>query len=196
MFKFSVLRPNMFPLGRFFFESLFASLLGLILGPLLGYLLFPATAQAWNPDYAYDLPKQRRMCVRRIEDKQVEFKAIFADEDCPKDAKRFIVVFAKEPRGALALVPSTTSQKFYPPLTLKWPTDQNPTRTHLWHFTCVDLEEKDVLGSKIHLYRYLGEVTFKASQQCLEAEARALNYCQEQLKGQTLLENCSIPWGS
>jgi hypothetical protein len=196
MLKFSVSRPNMFLLRRFFFGPLLAPLLGLILGPFLGSLIIPRKVHAWNSDYAYDLPKQRRMCVRRVEGKQVEFKAIFSDEDCPKDAKRYIVVFAKEPRGALALVASTTSQKFYPPLTLKWPTAQNPTRTHLWHFTCVGLEEKDVLGSKIHLYRYLGEVTFKASQQCLDAEARALNYCQEQLKGQTLLENCAIPWGS
>ncbi|MDX1386033.1 MAG: hypothetical protein R3257_00480 [bacterium] len=153
-------------------------------------------AGAWNPDYAYDLPKQRRMCVRRVQGHEVEFKAIFSDEDCPKEARRYIVVFAKEPKGAIGLVASTTSQKFYPPLTLKWPTDQNPTRTQLWHFTCVEVGEKNVLGSKIQLYRLRGEVTSKISQQCIEAEARALRYCQDKLKGQTLLENCSIPWGS
>ena len=175
MFRFSVLWPNMFLLGAF--------LLGL------------NSASAWNPDYAYELPKKRRMCVRRDGQHGILFYSIFSNEDCPAKSKRYIVVFGKEPAGSIALIRSTTAQKFYPPLTLQWPTDNNPSRTRLWHFTCVKLGEKDVLGAKIQLYQYLGEVTSDAKQECQEAESRALIYCKKQLKGEVLLENCPISVG-
>lgn len=105
------------------------------------------------------------------------------------------MVFAKEPKGALALLPTKTSQLFYPPLTLRWPADQNLTRTPLWHFTCVVKGERDILGSKVSLYRYRGELTASTRQDCLEAEARALRYCQEKLNGEELLEACPLGWG-
>lgn len=175
MFKFSVLRPSMFL--------------------LLAFFLGQNSALAWNPDYAYGLPKKRRMCVRREGPNNILFYSIYTNEDCPTPAKRYIVVFGKDPRGSMALMRSTTSQRFYPPLTLQWPTDNNPSRTRLWHFTCVKLNEKDVLGSKVELYQYLGEVTSDGKQECFEAEERALTYCKTQLKGESLLENCPISSG-
>lgn len=163
---------------------------------LLGlFFLFPLKSWAWNPDYAYDLPKQRRMCVQRLGKGQVKFSAIFSDEDCPDTSKRYIVVFARNPRGAIGMIRATTSQKFYPPLTLKWPTKKNPSHTALWHFTCVSLGERQILDSKIQLYQYLGEYLANDKVPCTEAESRARNYCETQLKGQSLLESCPIPWG-
>lgn len=163
---------------------------------LLGlFFLNFSEAKAWDPDYAYDLPKQRRMCVERLPKGKVKFSSIFSDEECPKTAQRYIVIFAKKPRGAMGLIGATTSQKFYPPLTLKWPTKKNPSRTQLWHFTCVTLGERRVLDSKIQLYEYLGEYLADDKVPCLEAENRARKYCEETLKGQILLEACPIPWG-
>ncbi|MDX1387160.1 MAG: hypothetical protein R3257_06185 [bacterium] len=176
MLKFSVLRPTMFLLGTF----------------LLGF----SPAQAWNPDYGYGLPKQRRMCVKSMGDGRVQFRAILSHEDCPQESRRYIVIFGKEPRGAIGLLKSSTSQKFYPPLTLKWPTEKNPSRTELWHFTCVTMGEREILGSKVSLYKYLGEITAQADKDCLEVEARALQFCQKELKGESLLESCLISWGS
>jgi hypothetical protein len=178
--KFSVLRPNLFPLGLFFFLVLFTH------SPKL---------PAWNPDYAYDLPKQRRMCVRREGHASVFFYSIASEENCPATERRYLVVFAREPKGAVALLATTSSRDFYPPLTLKWPPDENPTAGQLWHFTCVKTGEKDILGSKVQLYQYLGEMTANATQDCLAAEGRALRYCQEAFKGEALLEACPIAWG-
>jgi hypothetical protein len=175
--KFSVLRPSLFPLVLLFF------------------LGTPSPVWPWNPDYAYDLPKQRRMCARRETDDSIYFYSIPAEANCPTTEQRYLVVFAKEPKGAIALLPTTSSRDFYPPLTLKWPPDTNPTAGQLWHFTCVKSGEKEILGSKVVLYQYLGELTADVKQDCLSAEARALRYCQEQYKGETLLEACPIAWG-
>jgi hypothetical protein len=180
MSRFSVLRPSLFLLGLFFFSLFFG------LAPEL---------RAWNPDYAYDLPKQRRMCVRREKDDTVFFYSILSDEECPPTEARYLVIFAREPRGAMALLETNTSQKFYPPLTLKWPPDEKISQSRLWHFTCVKLGEKEILGSKVQLYRYMGEMTSDVRQDCLEAEERALQYCQKEYKGEELLEQCPITWG-
>ena len=176
--KFSALRPSLFLLGLFF------------LLPCL-----PKVTEAWNPDYAYDLPKQRRMCVHREPDGSLFFSSILTDEDCPHGETRYLVIFAKEPRGAMAMIQTTTDQIFYPPLTLKWPPDDTASRTQLWHFTCVKAGEKEILGSKVKLYQYLGEMTANVQQDCLEAEGRALRYCQEHFKGEALLEACPIGFG-
>jgi hypothetical protein len=180
MAMFSVLRPSLFLPGLFLFF--------LCLG-------FAPELRAWNPDYAYDLPKQRRMCQRLEPDGSIFLHSILSDEACPQGEQRYLVVFAKEPRGAMALLATKTAEIFYPPLTLKWPPDENFTRNQLWHFTCVKSDEKDVLGSKVTLYKYLGEMTADVRQDCLEAEDRALHYCQEQYKGDELLEACPITWG-
>lgn len=176
--RFSVLRPSLFPLALFFF-----------------LITLPLPTRAWNPDYAYDLPKQRRMCVRREGTDSVILYSISADENCPPEEQRYLVVFAKEPKGAVALLKTTTSHHFYPPLTLKWPPDPNTTAGQLWHFTCVKAGEREILGSKVRLFQYLGEMTADVKQDCLAAEGRALRYCQEELKGEELLETCPIAWG-
>lgn len=180
MYKFSVLRPNLFLLVLFFF---------------LITLIFPRENQAWNPDYAYELPKQRRLCLQREPNGSLFFYSVEPEEECPEGQSRYLVIFAKEPHGAMALLEIKTSQFFYPPLTLKWPPDETFTRNQIWHFTCVQAGEKEILGSKVTLYKYLGEMTANIQQDCLEAEGRALRYCQEQFKGEQLLETCPLTWG-
>lgn len=193
MFVFSVRCPNLFPLRRFFC-TFFSTLL-----ILLFFLLFLGSippAPAWNPDAAYGLPKQRRMCVKRLPQGRIAFNSIASDEDCPPGETRYVVIFAKEPRGALALVKSTTSQKFYPPLSVQWPARKDSTRTSLWHFTCVGEEVWEILGSDLEMLKYKGELTSpQKDSSCSEAEVRALQYCQEHLGGESLLETCSLSWG-
>lgn len=161
------------------------------------WLLFPLPeAKAWNPDVAYGLPQERRMCVRRDSDESILFTAIAEDEDCPTGSRRYIVYFAKEPRGAMALIPTTTSLRFYPPLTLQWPADHNFSGSPLWHFTCVQKTEISPLGNRMELNSYRGEMTFSGKQDCLEAEQRALRFCQDEWKGAALLESCPLSWGT
>lgn len=165
------------------------------------FLLIPffwgiSPVRAWNPEYAYGLPKLRRMCVTRPEKDLVHLRAIAPDEDCPEGSTRYVVAFAKEPRGSMALVRSATSQHFYPPLTLTWPPEARLSRTQIWHFTCVESSERPVLDTTVRLMRYKGEITSDKKNECMEAERRALEYCIEELKGQSLLESCLIPWGS
>ncbi len=153
-------------------------------------------AQAWNPDYAYGLPRQRRMCVQRQAGNQVHLTSILPDEDCPVAATRYIVIFGKEPRGSIALMPTTTDLKFYPPLVLVWPAQEDTTQTHLWHFTCVKPHEVMILNSKISLMKYKGEITATADKtECLDVEKRALKYCQDKFEGEELLESCPLGWG-
>jgi len=57
-------------------------------------------SQAWNDDYAYGLPKQKRMCVKRDADQTVLFTSVYSEEDCPEGSQRYIVVFGREPKGA------------------------------------------------------------------------------------------------
>lgn len=164
---------------------------------LIGAFFFDfSSARAWNPDYGYGLPRQRRMCAKRESATSVHFYSIAPNEDCPQGSSRYIVVFGRRPRGSMALIRSTTSHKFYPPLTLTWPWEAKKSRQHLWHFTCVQHEERDVLDSKVRLFRYKGEITSGSKYECGEAEIRALKYCQDNLKGEELLESCPIPWGS
>lgn len=164
---------------------------------LLGLFFFmPFPAQAWNPDYSYNLPLQRRMCVKRTGTHKLKFYSITMDQDCPKGSSRYVVVFGRNPPGSIALLASTTSQKFYPPLTLEWPPEPKLRNNKLWHFTCVELGEKQLLDSKVQLYQYKGEITAEGKKECVEVEKRALQYCQETLKGKTLLESCPIPWGN
>ncbi len=160
---------------------------------LLGLILSPE-AQAWNPDYGYDLPKQRRMCVVHSEDRS-SFYAISPSEDCEAPAQRYIVVFSREPQGAMALLPAKTSNAFYPPLVVRWPTEQNPNRVGLWHFTCVAEREQQLLDSSLTLYEYKGELTTNGNQDCSEAAERLLQYCQDGLQGDKLLESCPLSWG-
>lgn len=160
---------------------------------LLGELFFlPRPALGWNPDYAYGLPKQKRMCLHRESAQSLHLYPISSEEDCPAGDNRYIVVFAKEPQGAMALVPSTTSQQFYPPLTLNWPPDESKSMDRLWHFTCVQTLEQEVLGSKVQLMKYRGEITSRTSEACWEAKERALKFCQDHMEGEELLENCSL----
>jgi hypothetical protein len=149
---------------------------------------------AWNPDYAYDLPKQRRMCLKRETPDTVRLYSISQEETCPEGSQRYIVVFGRNPRGSVALLPSTSAVEFYPPLTLVWPPRNPSSSNRLWHFTCVEPVEKEILESRVELFRYKGEITFKGNQDCFETEERALEYCQSDLKGQALLETCPIQW--
>jgi hypothetical protein len=135
------------------------------------------------------------MCARREGHDSIFFYSILSEETCPPTEQRYLVVFAREPKGAVALLATTTSRNFYPPLILKWPPDERISQGQLWHFTCVKSGEKEILGSKVVLYRYLGELTGDVRQDCMSVEARALRYCQEEFKGETLLEACPISWG-
>lgn len=192
MLVFSAGFPNLFLLRRFFCTFFYFSVISAFIMP---FFLNISNSWAWNPDVAYGLPKQRRMCVKRLGQGQVQFRAIGLEEDCPAGERRYVTIFAKEPRGALALVKSTTAGKFYPPLGLQWPSKQSPTRTRLWHFTCVGEEIWEILGSELHLNKYLGEMTLPTKESsCSEAEARALSHCQKRLKGDRLLENCGFEW--
>ncbi len=173
------------------FSALCTARFLLILG-----MLWPPPLLAWNPDVAYGLPKQRRMCVKREGPDTLHFFSILHDEPCPEDARRYIVVFGKEPRGSIGLIAASTSHKFYPPLTLAWPViGAEFSGSPLWHFTCVKPEQIDLLQSPIELLRYRGEITSTGKKDCLEAQGRALKFCQEEWKGEKLLEECPIGWG-
>ncbi len=151
-----------------------------------------SSVTAWNPDYAYNLPQQRRMCVKRDSDETIRFYSILSDEDCPPDARRYLVVFAKEPPGGIALVPTTTSLRYYPPLTVQWPPKEKLSSTPLWHFTCLKNEELEVLDSKIPLQSYRGEITSSGKLDCFSAAERALKYCKKEYQGDSLLEQCPL----
>jgi hypothetical protein len=161
---------------------------------LLGLQLSSRTAQTWNPDYAYDLPRQVRMCVKRVEDK-IQFSSVAPEAECPAGSRRYLIVFGKEPRGAMALMPIATAQRFYPPLVLSWPEKEGFNSNPLWHFTCVKTHELNLLESKITMKDYKGEITSRKGEDCLEASARALKYCQEEYQGDELLEKCPLSWG-
>jgi len=155
------------------------------------------SSQAWNPDYAYGLPKQRRMCVKRDGPNTLTFTSIQSDEDCPPTLGRYIVVFAREPKGAIGMVKSSTSLRVFPPLVLSWPANNEESGSPLWHFTCVKAEEMPVLDSKVSLMRYRGEITSRGGRtDCSSAEKNALKYCQDQWKGESLLETCPMSWGA
>lgn len=161
----------------------------------LAFLIFafPLGLRAWNEEYAFNLPQERRMCVQRAEDGLV-FTSIDSDADCPPGSKRYVVIFGKEPRGAMALIPTSTSLRFYPPLTLNWPAKDRFSASPLWHFTCLGKAELSPLGVKLSLPTYRGEITAPGKGDCLEAEKRALSYCQGELNGSALLESCPIGW--
>ncbi len=150
---------------------------------------------AWDPDYAYGLPKQRRMCVHREPGGTLLFSSILPDEDCAVGSRRYIVVFGRDPAGSIGLLPSSTSLKFYPPLVLSWPVGNEYSGSPLWHFTCVKPEEIEVLQSRISLLRYKGEITSGGKKDCAEAQRRALKYCQQEWEGESLLEDCPVGWG-
>lgn len=161
-----------------------------------GGLLWPNPAPAWNPDVTYGLPQERRMCVQRDPERGIRFFSIQEDQDCPEGSRRYLVIFAKEPRGAMALIPTSTSLRFYPPLTLNWPANEQNSGSPLWHFTCVQKHEISPLGTKVSLQSYRGEITFRGKQDCLEAEQRALRFCQQEWNGGALLESCPLSWGN
>ncbi|HCU23939.1 MAG TPA: hypothetical protein DF383_02890 [Deltaproteobacteria bacterium] len=167
-------------------------ILGLTFFLFFGFSRF---ATAWNSDYVYGLPKERRMCVQRDGEDGILFRSIASDEDCPPGFRRYIVIFAKEPRGAMALVPTATSLRFYPPLVLNWPAGDNFSSNSLWHFTCIQNHEIEPLGYKLALQSYRGEITFEGREDCQAAERRALKFCREEWAGATLLENCPLSWG-
>lgn len=154
----------------------------------------PVATRAWNEDYAYGLPQERRMCVQRLEPDGLTFTSIEPDADCPPEAKRYIVIFGKEPKGAMALIPTTTSLRFYPPLILNWPAKDRFSANPLWHFTCMAKAELNPLGVKLSLPVYRGEITAHGRVNCLDAEQRALLYCREEMKGESLLETCPLSW--
>ena len=165
------------------------------LGFLLGTLI-SSPCQAWNEDYAYGLPQERRMCVQREDEQGILFTSIEPDADCPPEAKRYIVIFGKEPKGAMALIPTSTSLRFYPPLTLHWPAKDRFSASPLWHFTCVGRAELNPLGVKLSLQTYRGEITSGGKEDCLEAERRALAFCKKEWQGEALLEICPLSWSS
>lgn len=162
----------------------------------LGFLILaiPCGLWAWNEEYAYNLPQERRMCVQRVDEEGLTFTSIEPDADCPPGSKRYVVIFGKEPRGAMALIPTSTSLRFYPPLTLNWPAKDRFSASPLWHFTCLGRAELNPLGVKLSLPTYRGEITAHGKGDCLEAEKRALNYCREEMSGDALLETCPIGW--
>lgn len=162
---------------------------------LILMLATPFRLHAWNPDVAYGLPLQRRMCVERSGTDTVRFFSVAEDEECPETSRRYVVVFGKEPRGALALLPIATSRKIYPPLVLSWPERAGFNGNPLWHFTCVQNHELSVLESKLTVFGYRGEITSNGAKDCLEAQTRALKYCQEEWQGNDLLEKCPLSWG-
>jgi hypothetical protein len=159
-------------------------------------LFLPSQAFSWNQDYAYGLPKQRRMCVKHETPDTLVFSSVFSDERCPPGSRRYVVVFGREPRGSMGLLAVSTAEKFYPPLTLTWPA-QAPefSGSPLWHFTCVKPHEVLLLESPIDMLSYKGEITFTGKKDCLEAQQRALEYCREEWRGEALLENCPLGWG-
>ena len=161
---------------------------------LFGLLLPVSPAQGWNEDYAYGLPQERRMCVERSEEDGLTFSSIPPDADCPPGAKRYIVIFGKEPKGAMALVPTSTSLRFYPPLVLNWPAKERFSASPLWHFTCLGKTELNPLGVKLSLPSYRGEITSRGKEDCLQAEKRALAFCRKEWSGESLLETCPLSW--
>lgn len=162
---------------------------------LLGLFFWPLGARAWNPEYAYGLPLQRRMCVNRETEDAVHFSSVSMDETCPPGSRRYVVVFGKEPRGSIALMPITTAQRVYPPLVLTWPERPGFNGTPLWHFTCVETRELKLLESKLTVVGYRGEITSNGARECLDAQKSALLYCQEEWQGDDLLEKCPLGWG-
>ncbi|HEX5033921.1 MAG TPA: hypothetical protein VFW62_05525, partial [bacterium] len=126
------------------------------------------------------------MCVQRVEEDGLTFTAIEHDADCPPGAKRYIVIFGKEPKGAMALLPTATSLRFYPPLTLSWPAKDRFSADPLWHFTCLAKAEFNPLGVKLSLPTYKGEITARGRENCIDAEQRALDYCRREMKGDSL----------
>lgn len=162
---------------------------------LLGAFFWPLGARGWNPDVAYGLPLQRRMCVSREVDDTVHFSSVSPQETCPPGARRYVVVFGKEPRGSVAMLPITTAQRFYPPLVLSWPEREGFNGNPLWHFTCIETQEINLLESKLTVMGYRGEITTNGSKDCLEAQQRAMKYCETEWQGDDLLEKCPLSWG-
>lgn len=167
-----------------------------VLFPIALIFLLSSSAEAWNPDVAYGLPKQRRMCVQRDAEGTVTFTSVPPDEQCPDGTQRYVVVFGKEPKGAIGMIASSTSHKIYPPLTLEWPAHSKEfSGSPLWHFTCVKPAQITVLEMPVEMLSYKGEITSNGKKDCSEAQARALKFCQEQWRGESLIENCPIGWG-
>lgn len=149
---------------------------------------------AWNPDYAYGLPKQREFCAKRDSKDTWLFRPLGLEEACNKGEMNYLAVFAKEPRGAVALIKLKKLKDFYPKPGIKWPPEAKSPDQGLWHFSCVGEKKIKVLNTQVSLPVFLGDLTAPTSRSCEESRQRAQEHCEKKLKGQSLLENCGAYW--
>ena len=162
---------------------------------VLAFLAFFASQLwAWNSDYAYGPPQQRRLCVKRIAENRLRFSTISEEEDCSSGSQRYIAVFSPRPEEGIGLIPSASSARFYPPLTASWPQNKEQSIAKLWHFTCVKRESIEMLKSEVELMRYRGEITADGKNYCESVRLEALRFCQDEWKGEELLEACPDTW--
>ncbi len=161
---------------------------------VISMMIFSFQSSGWNPDYTLTLPKQTQVCVQKDSEAKVNIKEVAFDEPCAAGQQRHLIIFSREPKGGMALVPITSSMKFYPPLTIQWPPEPRFSSTQIWHFTCVKNFQKKIMDQVVDLKAYKGEITANSDIQCEEAHKHALDYCQNEYKGNAILENCLMAW--
>jgi len=149
---------------------------------------------AWNPNYAYGLPTQREFCAKRDSKETWKFRPLGLEELCQKDEIHYLAVFAKEPRGAVALIKLKKFKDFYPKPGIKWPAEALAPDKGLWHFTCLGERKVEVLDTQVSLRVFLGDFTAPTKRSCEESRAAAHKHCQKKLKGQEILESCAGYW--
>ncbi len=159
-------------------------------------IFYSSSLFAWNEDYAPEKQiTSRTVCVKSGDpNSEILFsvRSIPVDEACLKEENRRQLVVGKTPLGSLALFPLMPKQFFSPPLKLEWqPRWNSSPRSKLWHFTCVKLIPDEIFGTSYEKQRYLGEITSSAEKQsCESASIGARTYCEEQLGGSKLMEEC------
>ncbi|MCB1214581.1 MAG: hypothetical protein KDK66_03800 [Deltaproteobacteria bacterium] len=161
------------------------------------FLLFGKLSQdlwAWNPDYAYPLPRQREFCAKRDSKETWLFRPLGLQEVCEKNESHYLAVFAKEPRGAIALIKLSKYQGFFPKPGIKWPPEASQPDQGLWHFSCLGEKTIPVFDTEVRLRVFLGDLTAPSSQSCEASKKSAQDFCQKKLKGQEILESCAGYW--
>ncbi len=157
--------------------------------------LFCTTLFAWNDDYAPEKQiTSRTVCVKTADSNSTLILSVHSipiDEACPKEEIRHQLIVGKNPLGSLALFPLMPKQSFFPPLKLEWQARGGTSNHKLWHFTCLKLIPDEIFGTPYEKRRYLGEITSSAEKQsCESASIGARTYCEQQLGGSELLEQC------
>ncbi|MCP5468163.1 MAG: hypothetical protein H7A32_02715 [Deltaproteobacteria bacterium] len=157
-------------------------------------ITFSFQSSAWNPDYTLFIPQQSQVCIDQEASDKVKVHEVAFDERCPPGQQRYLALFSREPRGAMALIPITSSMQFYPPLSIQWPPDPQLSKNQIWHFTCIRKFQKKILDQVVDLKSYKGEITADSQISCEEAHQQALDYCINEYKGNALLEDCLMAW--